>query len=227
MTFKFDESYREEATLADGTRVILRTVRPEDKELLRRGFERLSPESRFFRFFANKLSLSDSELRRLTEVDGVDHVALGAAVRRDDGVVEGLGIARFVRLDDEPRAAEPAVAVVDDEQGKGLGTLLLQRLAEAAHERGIERFRFEVLASNTRMKRIIEEMSGEAIFAQPVSGVLEMEFPLPRPVDGRLRARDLRKSAMQRMLAHVKRDVVSVGLGRRLLKHLADERDEG
>src|SRR5207244_92171 len=108
-----------------------------------RGFAGLSAESRYRRFFSAKDRLSEAELRYLTEVDGVDHFALGAL---HDG--EGAGVARFVRLRDRPDTAEAAIVVVDERQGCGLGRLLLTRLTEAARERGITRFRSDVLARN-------------------------------------------------------------------------------
>jgi len=101
----FSLDYLERAVLRDGTAVRLRLVVPEDKELLRAGFERLSPASRYARFLAPKSQLSDDELRYLCEVDHDRHVAIGAL--RDAGEAGeagaapiGLGIARFIRLSD-------------------------------------------------------------------------------------------------------------------------------
>src|SRR5436189_102460 len=112
-------------------------IRPEDKPLLRRGLAKLSVESRLRRFFAARNDFTPAELVYLTEVDGKDHVAIGA-LRADDG--EGVGVARFVRHAPAGEVAEPAIAVVDDMQGKGLGRLLLARLVAAARERGVTRF---------------------------------------------------------------------------------------
>lgn len=78
--------------LRDGTRVVIRPIRPEDKEALLRGFEQLSEHSRYRRFFTDKGRLSPAELRYLTEVDQVDHVALAAATEDES---RGLGVARF------------------------------------------------------------------------------------------------------------------------------------
>jgi GNAT superfamily N-acetyltransferase len=150
-----DAGYEEAVVLRDGSRVTLRAVQPGDKELLRRGFERLSPESRFRRFLTSKRQLTDAELVYLTELDGIDHVAIGA-VAGDDGV----GIARFVRSAADPKIAEVAVAVVDDWQGRGLGTLLLVRLAAAARERGIERFAGQALASNQAILDLVAQIHG-------------------------------------------------------------------
>ena len=77
----FDADYCEHARLRDGREVVLRLIRPDDKELLRRGFLAMSPESRYRRFFTIKHELSDDELRYLTEIDGVRHFALGAVTQ--------------------------------------------------------------------------------------------------------------------------------------------------
>ena len=154
----FDGAWREESTLADGTRVVLRLLRREDAPLLQAGFDKLSPESRYRRFLSARTELGEEELRYLTELDGENHFAIG--VQDEHG--EGLGVARFVRLAGEPKVAEAAVTVVDGTQGKGLGRLLLQRLALAADERGVEWFRCEVLASNEPMRQLLAQLAPEA-----------------------------------------------------------------
>lgn len=172
----FDADYAEQATLRDGTVVVVRPIRPDDKELLRRGFLRLSPESRYRRFFAAKHDLSPAELRYLTEVDGIQHFALGAT--NADGS-EGLGVARFIQLEGEPGVAEAAIAVADEHQGKGLGSLLFQRLVAAAAERGVERFRCEMLGSNQAMADLVLSLSPEAPAVAVSAGVMSMELALP------------------------------------------------
>jgi GNAT superfamily N-acetyltransferase len=151
--------YRAEHVLADGTRVVVRTIRPEDAETLRAAFARLSPATRYSRFFGGVSTLSDETLRYLTNVDGVSHVALVAGVESPDLKTErGLGVARFIRLPGEPDVAEAAVTVVDDMQHRGVGRILLTTLAEAARERGVHHFRAEVLASNEPIRKILHEV---------------------------------------------------------------------
>ena len=154
---RFDEDYKEDVTLSDGTAVRLRRVRPADKQLFLAGFDRLSPESRYRRFFTERAALNAADLRYLTEVDGVRHFALGALCRDAEGRQQGIGVTRFVSLDGE--VAEPAVAVIDEMQGKGLGRVLFQRCVEAALERGLQRFTAEVLATNDPMRAILGEVS--------------------------------------------------------------------
>jgi GNAT superfamily N-acetyltransferase len=159
--------------------VRLRLVRPEDKDRLRAGFEKLSPESRYLRFFVPKPHLTEAELRYLTELDGVDHVAIGAARLDDDGEEgDGLGVARFIRVADEPDCAEAAIAVLDEIQGKGLGTLLFLRLVAAAKARDVARFRCEVLGENTAMAEMISGVAPDRTI-ELKHGISTIEFELP------------------------------------------------
>lgn len=173
----FTGDYAEHAALHDGTRVVLRLIRPDDKELLRAGFDRLSPASRYSRFLATKASLSDDELRYLCEVDQEDHVAIGA-VREDDPAF-GLGIARFIRQPDRPDTAEAAIAVADEVQHQGLGSLLGLRLIAAAAERGVARFRFEVLGSNASMTGLLDQIATDRTI-EIGSGVMSVDLELPQ-----------------------------------------------
>ena len=166
-----------EHVLGDGTRVEIRPIRPEDRDELARGFARLSPASRYRRFLAQTGALSDETLRYLTEVDGKDHVALVATtpshdLRRD----VGLGVARFIRLPDEPDVAEAAITVADEAQGKGLGKLLLAELCAAARRPGVPALHAEVLASNAPMRHILGEI-GAVVRASEGDTVL-VEIPL-------------------------------------------------
>lgn len=175
----FSADYEERATLRDGTRVLIRPVRHNDKELLQRGFEQLSAQSRYLRFHTPKAALSDDELRYLTEVDGESHFAIGALrLDEQDQPGEGLGIARLIRYPDEPQVAEAAIAVADSIHGCGLGTLLFMRLVAAGCERGITRFRCEVLASNSAMKDLISAVNPE-YSVEVRAGVMSIEFALP------------------------------------------------
>jgi GNAT superfamily N-acetyltransferase len=174
----FSQGYVEHAALKDGTQVVIRLIRPEDRELLRAGFDRLSPASRYARFLAPKAQLSEDELRYLCEVDQEDHVAIGAV--RDDphGPPVGLGIARFIRLVDRPDIAEAAIAVADEVQHQGLGRLLLTRLVAAATERGIAQFRCEVLGTNAGMTALLGEISPDRSI-ELQGGVMSIEVVLP------------------------------------------------
>jgi len=120
--------------LRDGSAVLIRQVRSTDAPLLADGFARLSPRSRRMRFLGAKTALSAAELRYFAEVDHHDHEAIGALSAADG---RGVGIARYIRDADDPHAAEIAVTVVDDWQGRGLGTELLSFLSDRARHDGI------------------------------------------------------------------------------------------
>ena len=160
---RFGADYEETRRLPDGTPVRLRLLRPDDRAKLLAGFERLSDESRYARFFTAMPRLSEATLDRLLATDGLNHLAIGAeAGDQPPETAEGLGIARFIRLADVPDVAEAAVAVVDHMQRRGLGTLLLARLAAAAHERGIRHFRAEVMRTNQAMVSLLHGIDADA-----------------------------------------------------------------
>lgn len=154
---KFNDEYQDHIRLSDEVRVGLRLVQATDRESLREGFANLSAASRQKRFFGGKRCLSDAELCYLTELDHFDHLAIGAVELNDQGEeMDGIGIARFVRLQGDDSCAEVAITVIDRMQGKGLGRHLLKRLVDAAVERDIKRFRFECLPHNHEVKRLVE-----------------------------------------------------------------------
>lgn len=160
--------------LRDETMVLVRAVEPSDKNLIRAGFDRLGDESRYRRFLAPTAELTEPMLRYLTEVDHHDHEAL-VALDPDSG--EGVGIARFVRTG--PRNnAEVAVTVVDDWQGRGLGTILLELLAERAREEGIETFSALLLATNTDMLDLLRRLGSTRVIEREGS-CIEVKEELP------------------------------------------------
>ncbi|APR79547.1 GCN5-related N-acetyltransferase [Minicystis rosea] len=173
-------TFREDHVLADGTRVTLRFIRPEDAPELRRAFGRLSMRSRYQRFFAVLPELNEDMVRYLTEVDGDRHVAIVATTDSCDLKSEiGLGVARYVCLEGSPGVAEAAVTVVDEAQGKGIGRLLLRALARVARERAVHSFRGTVLADNTRMRHLLTDVGATLL---PEDGqTLMFDVPLRWP----------------------------------------------
>jgi RimJ/RimL family protein N-acetyltransferase len=161
------------ATLRDGGRVLLRPLRPSDREVYLRGFEHLGSSSRYMRFFSPKPRLTDTELHYFLDVDHHDHEAL-VAIDVDGG--EGIGVARYVRERDHPEVAEVSITVVDEHQGRGLGALLLERLAERAAEEGVQRLRALVLADNHRMLTLIRSRWPYHQLRRVPASVLELEF---------------------------------------------------
>jgi len=171
--YRFNNGYREIARLSDNSQITLRLVVPADKLLLARGMDNFSAESRYRRFLASKKALTAAELQYLTEVDGVRHFAIGAL----HGPNEGVGVARFVCFGDNRETAEPAVAVIDSYQNKGLGKILFTRLMAAARERGFQRFHGTMLASNQPMKHLLHSV-GQKICFEYKGNLLEFEMPV-------------------------------------------------
>lgn len=143
--------------LADGTRVVIRPIRPEDKHLLAAGALQLSPESSRKRFLVTKAGLTTSELRYLTELDGEGHVAFIALLAHGPPTVVADG--RYVRIAGDPTTAEVAVVVGDCLQGQGLGTRLGLLLADHARAHGVRRLSATLLSDNVPAHRLFAKIS--------------------------------------------------------------------
>jgi RimJ/RimL family protein N-acetyltransferase len=159
--------------LRDGSAVLIRQVRSTDAPLLADGFARLSPRSRRMRFLGAKTALSAADLRYFTEVDHHDHEAIGALSAADG---RGVGIARYIRDADDPQAGEIAITVVDDWQGRGLGTELLSCLYDRARQAGIHRLTALLAAENVAMTGLARKMG--ACLAGRGPGTVEYEIAL-------------------------------------------------
>lgn len=164
------DSYR----LPTGEQLAIRSIRPDDDASLRAAYERLSPESKYRRFLALKPSLSREDARYLVDVDGRDHVAL-VAVSTAEGIV---GVARFVRLREDPGAAEFAIVIGDELQRSGLGRALMDALAARARERGVERFVGSMLADNLPAHRLVARVAAAPPSWRHFGAVDEVEFAL-------------------------------------------------
>src|SRR5690348_13681884 len=162
--------------LCDGSTVLIRPVQGTDAPLMADGFARLSARSRELRFLTRKKQLSSAELRYFTDVDHHDHEAL-VAVNPADG--RGVGIARYIRHADDPHAAEIAVTIVDDWQGRGLGTALVTQLSGRARCEGIHRFTALVAEDNTAVARMLRNTSARLAARGP--GTVEYEITLTPP----------------------------------------------
>lgn len=168
--------------LRDGTPVVIRSLRPADREALRDGFHRLSPEAIYHRFFQTKTELTDAELRYLTELDFRNHVAL-AVTGEVDGRDQIVAVARFVRVNrpDSGDRAEIAFVVGDEYQHRGIGTLLMAQLATIARGLGYDAFEAEVLPDNYAMRRVFEH-SGLPMTERGGDGMIHVTLQLSPPV---------------------------------------------
>lgn len=192
----YPSEWEADVLLVDGSLARLRPIRPDDARLLVEFYERVSPESKYLRFFAPYPRLSARDVARFTQVDYVDRVAF---ILISAGLMIGVG--RYERLADD--RAEVAFLVEDAFQGRGVAQLLLEHLAEAARERGISGFIAEVLPDNRRMAQVFVD-AGYRVKRGIEDGVLLVEFPI-LPTDtsvGVMERREHRAegASMQRLL---------------------------
>jgi GNAT superfamily N-acetyltransferase len=137
-----------------GATIVVRPIRPADGPLLLDGFERLSTDSRRFRFLGGKSTLTSKDVHYLTEVDHRDHEAMVAL----DLAGRGVGVARYVRDPDSLRVAEVAIVVVDEWQRRGVGGQLLSRLARRAAAEGITCFTGVMADDNVAVMALVRSL---------------------------------------------------------------------
>jgi acetyltransferase len=160
--------------LRNGTPVLIRPIRAEDKRLLEDELRCLSETSIQRRFLSPKKRFSSSELRYLSEVDGWNHVALVAESRTR----RLLAVARYVRDPEHPEAAEVAIAVCDDFQRLGLGSLMSEELAQRARMRGVRRFTATMASDNVPAWRLLEKLTDHLEGHHTGRGVSELTADL-------------------------------------------------
>jgi GNAT superfamily N-acetyltransferase len=165
--------------LSDGEPVLIRPLLYGDRFDLAAGFVELSPRSRRHRFFNAPEALDEDELEYLTNLDYRDHFAY-VAVLEGGPVPKGVGVARYVREDDDPTVAEVAVTVLDDYQQRGIGTLLTRALGEVAASNGIRSFVNYVQWENAGAIDLLTYEESRITPAEP--GVARIEVDLPARV---------------------------------------------
>jgi RimJ/RimL family protein N-acetyltransferase len=168
--------------LRDGTEAVVVPFLPANREALEQEYKQLSQQTRFDRFLAAVPELSETMLDQLVNrVDGVDHVALVLLIVTEDGTELPLGLARIIRYPDDPTAADVAVTVVDEWQGRGVATALLEVLIRQRPQ-GLDRIVTVVSASNAASLALLRRL-GEVEVSQPESGTMHVVVELPRATD--------------------------------------------
>ncbi len=158
------------STIVNGKRVWLRLLEPGDANLIRLFYWRLSSETIYRRFLSPIKPPANALVKKLVDVDHHDREALIALDER--GIV---GVARYATGAGASR--EVAVVVADDWQGRGLGTMLMRRLAHIARMRGIAAFHATMLGDNRRAQSLVRGLSPGATMRFE-DGYLEAEIPL-------------------------------------------------
>jgi acetyl coenzyme A synthetase (ADP forming)-like protein len=160
--------------LRDGGTLRLRPPRREDATALLAFYRGLTSESLHSRFHGLP-SLHAQLVEQLLEPDWTSRGSLIGTLAAEDGE-RVVAVGNYVRLRD-PARAESAFVVADEEQGRGIGTRLLERLAARAAAAGVERFVAEVLPDNRSMLGVFER-AGFELRRQLAGGVVEVEFPI-------------------------------------------------
>ncbi len=179
----------EDVRLGDETMLQVRPIRPEDAEMERAFVHGLSEQSRYFRFFYRLHELSPAMLARFTQVDYDREMALIAVVDAPDepSGKRMVGVARFIQNPDL-ETAEYAIVVADDWHGRGLGGLLMRRLADAARRKGLKRLEGAVLRENVGMVKFVSALGFE-VREDPFDGeqyltVLDLAAPPVQAPEG-------------------------------------------
>jgi acetyltransferase len=132
-------------------RITIRPIRPEDAAAHTAFFSRLSPEDIRYRFFSAMRELSAEQTVRLTQIDYDREMAFIAANESNNDTV---GVARLA-CDLDGRSGEFAVIVEPDMKGRGLASILMQRLIDWARLRGLPEIAGQILADNQPMLAFI------------------------------------------------------------------------
>ncbi|WP_246060498.1 bifunctional acetate--CoA ligase family protein/GNAT family N-acetyltransferase [Nocardioides dongxiaopingii] len=201
--------WQADVLLRDGRTAHIRPIRPDDAELLVEFYSRVSDRSKYYRFFSPMPTLSDRDVARFTQVDHDSRVALVLLLQ---GRMIAVGRYDVVK----PGEAEVAFLVEDQHHGRGIAQLLLEHLAQAARERGIERFTAEVLPDNSRMIHTFRD-AGYRVVSGYEDGVLTLEFSID-PTDtsiGVMRGREHRAEAASIERFFNPRSIAIIGASRR------------
>jgi succinyl-CoA synthetase alpha subunit/RimJ/RimL family protein N-acetyltransferase len=206
----YPSHWEADVLLADGRAAHLRPIVADDAEALVDFYDhRVSSESKYMRFFAPYPTLSQRDVERFTHVDYVERVAFVVTLAGDI-----IAVGRYDRVDEEQ--AEVAFLVADAHQGRGLGQLLLEHLAQAGRERGLQRFVAEVLPENVRMIQIFRE-AGYKVEGGFEDGVMRLVFGID-PTDtsvGVMQSREHRAEARSINGFFNARSIAVIGASRR------------
>ena len=148
------ESYTAVERLRDGREITIRALRPDDEAQMLEALSRTSPQSLYRRFFGAKKHFSESEKAFFLNVNFTDHTALVATIFRG-GRTEIMGGARYVEV--QSGIAELAFTVIDEFQGKGVGSALMRHLISLARNASLKRLTADVLTDNAAMINILKK----------------------------------------------------------------------
>ena len=163
--------------LRGGQTLRVRPIRPEDATLEIAFVDRMSERSRYMRFFNAGRGLTPAMLARLTQVDYDRELALIALSGGEGETEQIVGVARFAANPDG-ESCEFAVAIDDDWNGRGVATILMQRLMEAAHDAGSRRMTGNVLHDNDSMLKLAARLDFKRSRDEDDSALVRVVRPL-------------------------------------------------
>ncbi|WP_244253148.1 bifunctional acetate--CoA ligase family protein/GNAT family N-acetyltransferase [Micromonospora antibiotica] len=211
--------------LSDGSTVGLRPIRPQDAPEIVAMHGRFSERTRYLRYFSPYPRIPERDLRRFVTVDHRDREAFVVLV--GDRIV---AVGRYERLGPAAPEAEVAFVVEDAHQGRGIGSVLLEHLADAAGRAGIGHFVAEVLPTNGAMLRVFADF-GYQVQRQFADGVVHLTFPIApteatlavqRGREHRTEARSIARLLTPRGVAVYGASATGQGVGAAVLGHLRD-----
>jgi GNAT superfamily N-acetyltransferase len=159
------------ATLRDGATVLLRRLGSADIDAVIALHGALSEPELYLRFFTMHPAYLKTLAGKLTDADGTNY-ALGAF---ESGTL--IGIANYA-LCGKPATADVAVVVAHDDHLRGVGTVLLRRLAQVAHYNGIQHLVADVLATNDLMFKVLRDADLHPQSKTYDSGVVHLDIDL-------------------------------------------------
>ncbi|WP_128892673.1 GNAT family N-acetyltransferase [Erythrobacter sp. HKB08] len=164
-----------ETHLNDGSPVCIRSVRKEDEERLREGIAKLSPQSRYLRFFSGMPQPPQTVLDRLLDVDGHDHIAWGA-IRTDLDEAPAIGVVHAFRDREDASVADFSVAVIDEYHKRGLARLLTAVLLLDCRDEDYDRLSVHILPENKPALTLAKSLGAEHVGYE--SGVSQFEIDI-------------------------------------------------
>ncbi len=149
-----------ETVLSDGRPVCLRTIRPSDESNIRAGIAEMSDRSRYLRFFSAFRAPPDSIVKRLSAVDGHDHIGWGA-ILLDGDENPPIAAAHAIRSEELPWHGELAIAVLDEYHGLGLARMLIAAVLLDCLQEDLPVLEMQMLAENRAAQNLVKYLGAK------------------------------------------------------------------
>ena len=214
------QHWEADVILNDGSIATIRAIDNGDKEAIYQFYDRVSDKSKFLRFFGTHPTLSDSDMQRWLDIEGYERVTLVLEERGDIVAVAGYAIVQqFLPA----RVGDVSFLVQDSHQGKGVGPIMLEHLAQIGREGNVSRFFAEMLMQNRTMTQVFIS-AGYQVKPELEDGMITVDFEIsPNKVSREvMERRETRAEAnsLRRLLTPQR--VAVVGVHDRVASHVTD-----